>query len=318
MLIDDAGNAVLCDFGLSRMMADTTSQSGTGEGGYIVGSWNWMAPERLLGGLLKKPSDIYALGMTIYEASVAYYESRIKILTDLFDKIFVDDIPLSGINHGDEFIELVARQDVRPTRPSDEDAPSLSTAIWELAEKCWVKDAKKRPIASAVCDTVSRLLESGVISPPALSPASPSITHRIRLLPHMDSLRTFHFDPITRDLKEGGKALSIGRFTSAAGQLSHRHVIQFKSLVVSRSHAKLWFEAGGKLFIRDMKSSTGTFLNDVRLSPRNTESRSHQVNDGDILRLGEDYPDPHEKPEIHNSVKIRVELEGNNNGVAVH
>jgi serine/threonine protein kinase len=33
----------------------------------VVGSRNWMAPEQLPGGLLKKPCDIYALGMAIYE-----------------------------------------------------------------------------------------------------------------------------------------------------------------------------------------------------------------------------------------------------------
>lgn len=69
ILIDDAGNAVLCDFGLSRIKADTTSHTTKADEGSIVGSRNWMAPERLLGGILKKPSDIYALGMTIYEAS---------------------------------------------------------------------------------------------------------------------------------------------------------------------------------------------------------------------------------------------------------
>jgi serine/threonine protein kinase len=67
VLIDDIGNAVLCDFGLSRVKADTTSQTMKSIAESIVGSRNWMAPERLLGGTLKKPSDIYALGMTIFE-----------------------------------------------------------------------------------------------------------------------------------------------------------------------------------------------------------------------------------------------------------
>lgn len=69
MLIDDGGNAVLCDFGLSRIRADVTSRTNRVEVDNIVGSRNWMAPERLLGGMLKKPCDIYAFGMTIYEVS---------------------------------------------------------------------------------------------------------------------------------------------------------------------------------------------------------------------------------------------------------
>ncbi|KAJ7136328.1 hypothetical protein C8R43DRAFT_1020486 [Mycena crocata] len=38
-------------------------------------------------------------------------------------------------------------------------------------------------------------------------------THRIRLVPHLDSRRSLRFDPIARDLKEAEPALRIGRFT---------------------------------------------------------------------------------------------------------
>jgi serine/threonine protein kinase len=69
VLIDDSGKAVLCDFGLSRVKADVTSRTVRATGG-VVGSRNWMAPEQLLGGLLEKPCDIYAFGMTTYEVSL--------------------------------------------------------------------------------------------------------------------------------------------------------------------------------------------------------------------------------------------------------
>ena len=69
VLIDDSHNAVLCDFGLARIRSDVTSSTlAAGAGAVdILGSRNWMAPERLLGGSLRQPGDIYSFGLTIYE-----------------------------------------------------------------------------------------------------------------------------------------------------------------------------------------------------------------------------------------------------------
>ena len=69
ILIDDSGKAVLCDFSLSRMRVDMTSHSGTVNPTPVVGSRNWMAPERLSGQKLRNPCDIYSFGMTIYEGT---------------------------------------------------------------------------------------------------------------------------------------------------------------------------------------------------------------------------------------------------------
>jgi serine/threonine protein kinase len=85
VLIDDSGKAVLCDFGLTRIRADVTSRTSKVDGG-IIGSRNWMAPELLLGGSLKKPSDIYAFGMTIYEVSFICLTSHSLVP----DKYFAD------------------------------------------------------------------------------------------------------------------------------------------------------------------------------------------------------------------------------------
>ncbi|KAI8909613.1 hypothetical protein EDD86DRAFT_205868 [Gorgonomyces haynaldii] len=61
----------------------------------------------------------------------------------------------------------------------------------------------------------------------------------------------------------------------------------FKSRVVSRKHAELFMQ-DGKLFIKDTRSSSGTFINEVRLSARGEESVPIQVKNGDVIRLGDD------------------------------
>jgi WD40 repeat protein len=75
-----------------------------------------------------------------------------------------------------EFVELVVRQDVRPERPDDEDAPHLSDPVWELAESCWVKDPKSRPTASALCDTLSHLVDTTLSLVPSHPASIPSST----------------------------------------------------------------------------------------------------------------------------------------------
>ncbi|KAJ7279188.1 kinase-like domain-containing protein, partial [Mycena rebaudengoi] len=68
ILIDNAGTAVLCDFGLARIKADMTSRTVQQDIQTVgPGSRNWMSPELLRGATPRKTSDIYAFGMTIYE-----------------------------------------------------------------------------------------------------------------------------------------------------------------------------------------------------------------------------------------------------------
>ncbi|KAI0316605.1 SMAD/FHA domain-containing protein, partial [Amylostereum chailletii] len=137
-------------------------------------------------------------------------------------------------------------------------------------------------------------------------------SHRIRLVPHIDSRRSLRFDPIVRDVVEGENALRIGRFTDrsglgvAAANALGSNKLAFKSKVVSRAHAEVWCEQNGKFFIRDTKSSSGTFLNHVRLSAANTDSRPFELRDGDTLQLGVDYQGGTE--DIYKCVRIRVEI----------
>lgn len=106
--------------------------------------------------------------------------------------------------------------------------------------------------------------------------------------------------------------MRIGRFTDrtgmgiAAANASGSNKLAFKSKVVSRAHAEIWVEAGGRFFIKDTKSSSGTFLNHVRLSPANTESRPSELKDGDLLQLGVDYQGGTE--DIYKCVKIKIEV----------
>ncbi|ODQ55086.1 hypothetical protein SAICODRAFT_53519 [Saitoella complicata NRRL Y-17804] len=127
----------------------------------------------------------------------------------------------------------------------------------------------------------------------------------IRLVPHVDhsGRHSLQFEPIERSVNDK-TIIKVGRFTDKQNSVCET-LITFKSKVVSRSHAHIWCE-GGQWFVKDIKSSSGTFLNHIRLSPPNTESRPFPLKDGDVLQLGIDFRGGTE--EVYRCVKARVEV----------
>ena len=119
------------------------------------------------------------------------------------------------------------------------------------------------------------------------------------------------FTSMARTLPTGKEIIKVGRYSerdnppNASGNAPSSAPVGFKSKVVSRRHCEFWC-SGGSWFIKDVKSSSGTFLNHIRLSPPGTESRPFPVNDGDIVQLGIDFKGGEEM--IFRCVKIRVEL----------
>ncbi|KAI1465006.1 uncharacterized protein F4812DRAFT_147715 [Daldinia caldariorum] len=119
------------------------------------------------------------------------------------------------------------------------------------------------------------------------------------------------FTPISRTLPTGKETIKVGRYSERE---NHALVpintpsaapVGFKSKVVSRRHCEFWFEKG-KWYIKDVKSSSGTFLNHIRLSAPGTESKPFPINDGDIVQLGIDFKGGEEM--IYRCVKMRIEL----------
>ncbi|KIH92691.1 fha domain containing protein [Sporothrix brasiliensis 5110] len=119
------------------------------------------------------------------------------------------------------------------------------------------------------------------------------------------------FAPMSRTLPTGKELIRVGRYSErdsqpnvSANVPSAAHV-GFKSKVVSRRHCEFWYE-NNRWYIKDVKSSSGTFLNHIRLSQPGTESKPFPVNDGDIVQLGIDFKGGEEM--IFRCVKMRVEL----------
>lgn len=79
----------------------------------------------------------------------------------------------------------------------------------------------------------------------------------------------------------------------------------FKSKVVSRTHGEFHVDDLGNWYVKDLKSSSGTFLNHVRLSGPGIESDDTLLQNGDVLQLGMDFRGGIE--DVFRCVKMRVE-----------
>ena len=87
----------------------------------------------------------------------------------------------------------------------------------------------------------------------------------------------------------------------------------FDSKVLSRQHAEVWADRNGKIWIRDVKSSNGTFVNGVRLSAENRDSEPHELRENDMLELGIDIVSEDQKSIVHHKVSAKVEHAGIHN-----
>ncbi|EWC48543.1 hypothetical protein DRE_01765 [Drechslerella stenobrocha 248] len=126
----------------------------------------------------------------------------------------------------------------------------------------------------------------------------------IRFVPHVDprSTRRPHtFAPMERSIKSLGEVVKVGRFSDR----DNSNPVGFKSKVVSRRHCEFWW-SDGSWYMKDVGSSSGTFLNHVRLSHPNTESKPYAVHDGDVVQLGIDFKGGEEL--IFRCVKMKLEL----------
>lgn len=104
-------------------------------------------------------------------------------------------------------------------------------------------------------------------------------------------------------------SLRIGRQTNAKTVPSPANGF-FDSKVLSRQHAEVWADRSGKIWIRDVKSSNGTFVNGARLSAENKDSDPHELQSQDHLELGIDIVSEDQKTIVHHKVAAKVEHAG--------
>ncbi|MBE7182109.1 MAG: FHA domain-containing protein [Terriglobus roseus] len=211
----------------------------------------------------------------------------------------------------------IRQQSTSEATPSSGPAPAVTTS----------ESTPARPMTRSRADTAGPVL--AVRNPSSTGPARSNSADAndaangknnplpsIRFIPHFDpraNRPSLSFPAVTRTLPNPTALIKVGRYsereTPEHPTPSHAPPssapIGFKSKVVSRRHCEFWCQ-NSQWYIKDVKSSSGTFLNHVRLSPPGQESRAFAVNDGDVVQLGIDFRGGEEM--IFRCVKIRVEV----------
>ncbi|EFQ25155.1 FHA domain-containing protein [Colletotrichum graminicola] len=204
--------------------------------------------------------------------------------------------------------------DALPSILDDAIASSSSQASQQHQTQTPDTEAAAAAAAAAAIMTRARSSTTGDAQAAAAAPAPAENMPSIRFSAYYDPRATrpsLTFPPVSRTLPSGGDVIRVGRYSERDNQPNVPNntpsaaPVGFKSKVVSRRHCEFWYD-DGKWYIKDVKSSSGTFLNHIRLSPPGTESKPFPVNDGDIVQLGIDFKGGEEM--IFRCVKMRLEL----------
>ncbi|CBF71710.1 FHA domain protein [Aspergillus nidulans FGSC A4] len=201
-------------------------------------------------------------------------------------------------------------------RPTTEAMGRLRTAS-ESHQNSRSDQSSSAPASTSIHNSALDSPDPVITSNSASSGSSGSKSKRgatIRFFPHQDpsqsSRPSLPFIPISRTLPSDTCNIRVGRYSERDGLPQPNPSepsdapVGFKSKVVSRKHCEFIYQ-NGQWHIKDVGSSSGTFLNHMRLSQPGMPSRLYTIKDGDIVQLGIDFRGGEEM--IFRCVRIRVE-----------
>jgi serine/threonine protein kinase len=259
ILIDNHGKALITDFGIARY----SFESNTG------GTPPYMAPEQFAGKAISSRTDVYGLGITLYEmlsgGKVPYRgDTPNSMGTTLREKIFweVMHLPLPDLRESNR---------------------QVTQSIENVVRKAIAKDPLNR-FSSAILffESYAQALNFGSTLVPDNEEdnRNQKIIRDPIIYPYYKKLPPNFQGPYLESIS-GSMAGYLIPFTNAnfsIGRNSDR-LLRLGDKTVSRMHATiLWTKRG--IFIRDDSSKAGTIVNGMKIS------KTIQLQPGDIIQIG--------------------------------
>ncbi|MBI3849136.1 MAG: protein kinase [Verrucomicrobia bacterium] len=160
IMLDRRGQAKVLDFGLAKRFGNGASavsnlSTADTQTGFLVGTPHYMSPEQALGGELDRRSDVFALGVVLYELVAGQKPFLGKTVGETINKIINQQPDSLGLEN-----------------------PLFSPTLDGIIFKCLEKDpAKRYATAKALAEDLNKLRhESERASAPGVEPAAPVAT----------------------------------------------------------------------------------------------------------------------------------------------
>ena len=152
ILMDQRGNCLLTDFGLAKIVAGASEKlTATG---FVVGTPSYMAPEQGLGEQADSRSDIYALGVILYE-------------------LMTGQVPFQA----ETPIAVVMKHIHDPLLPPREVQTNISEAAERVILKALAKEPQDRFATAGEMVTALQAALNNTDLPPAVLPNEGELTH---------------------------------------------------------------------------------------------------------------------------------------------
>ncbi len=247
------------DFGLARLvqggMLTTT--------GMPMGTLAYMSPEQCQGKKLDGRSDLYSLGIVLYEVVTGYQPFQINDFSEALDK----------------------HMNVPPPSPRKE-RPDLPPFVGEIILRCLTKKPEERyatatelaselqkALGNVGPQTMTQLRTSPeqftptggtVLQPPGVGGTPP---------PTVSTLATYTAVPRVRVLDQGGQTLQVVEVKSQGLTIGRQagNDLVLSDQAISHRHLQVLWD-GKQVTVKDLGSRNGTLLEGVLLIPQQSQS----------------------------------------------
>ncbi len=112
VMVDEDRTVRLMDFGLAKYISDDGAVTADGR---LVGTFRYMAPEQILGEKLDTRTDLYSLGVILYELLAGRPPFEARTPYELWQKVLeTEATPIAALNpNGDRVLSRVAHRLIR-------------------------------------------------------------------------------------------------------------------------------------------------------------------------------------------------------------